>query len=145
MEALLEEVRGLRADLKDTAAAGMRVQALIARVSLQEQRLKALSLQLNEANAQRDAVTRERTGHEEQLKQFDEALASGTLPPHMPREDIENAMAGIKREISLLLARETQLGGHANELAGYVTMEEGRWTDLNSRLDALEQSLQKTR
>ena len=68
LDDLLVELRGLRADLKATSAASVRAQALVARAALQEQRLRAVSEQLNRVQSQLSAITMEREEAEEQLR-----------------------------------------------------------------------------
>ena len=59
---LLAEVRGLRADLNQAAGASMRAQLLVARLSLQEQRITTLGKELTELQAQlQTAVNRRST------------------------------------------------------------------------------------
>lgn len=145
MDDLLREMQGLRADLKDTAAASMRVQALVARAGLQEQRLKALSLQLNEANTALGAVVRDRSAHQQQLAHLEEALTSGSLPGQMSREDLEGDVAGLKAAVSQLEARETEIRNRTNQISEFVSMEQARWEELNRRLDELDQVLEVPR
>jgi hypothetical protein len=48
LDDLLTEIRGLRADLSQQSSASFRTQLLVARLTLQEQRINALAGQLNE-------------------------------------------------------------------------------------------------
>src|SRR5262245_26659226 len=48
LDDLLSEIRGLRADLGQQSSATLRTQLLVARLTLQEQRINALGGQLNE-------------------------------------------------------------------------------------------------
>ena len=111
MDDLLAELRGLRADLSHAAAANMRMQSLVARLSLQEQRINTLGRQLTDVNAHLEAVTRERIAQEDQLKQFESAIAGGSLPPEMPREDAERELGNQKRQASRTRAREQTVAG----------------------------------
>jgi septal ring factor EnvC (AmiA/AmiB activator) len=142
MDDLLAELRGLRADLSHVAAANMRMQSLVARLSLQEQRINTLGRQLTDVNAQLEAVTRERIAQEDQLKQFESAVAGGSLPPEMPREDAERELGNQKRQASRTRAREQQLRTQAAEVTASLAAEQDRWTDFNARLDDLERALQ---
>src|SRR5690606_26597239 len=100
MDDLLREMQGLRADPKAASAASLRVQALVARAGLQEERLKALSLQLKEANTELEQVARDRSAKELQLAYFDEAIASDSLPAQVSRADVEADVAGLKIAVS---------------------------------------------
>src|SRR3954468_23562844 len=57
--ALLQEVRAMRGELRDAAANSMRAQLLVARLSLQEQRLTVLHRELVEFRGQLAAGTRD--------------------------------------------------------------------------------------
>lgn len=145
MDDLLREMQGLRADLKAAAAASLRVQALVARAGLQEQRLKALSLQLNEANTELEQVARDRSAQELQLAYFDEAIANDSLPAQMAREDAEADVAGLKVAVSRLHARETEIRNRAHQLSELVATEHARWEEFNRRLDELDHELERPR
>ena len=139
---LLAEVRGLRADISQAAAASMRLQSLLARLSLQEQRINTLGRQVTDLNAQLETVTRERIDQEDHLKQFESAIADGTLPQGLRREDAEAELASQRRALSQKRAREAQLRNQAAEVAGLIATEQNRWSDFNNRLDDLERSLE---
>ena len=53
MAALLAEVKGLRAEINEAASGSMRMQLLVARLSLQEQRITALSITHDMASARK--------------------------------------------------------------------------------------------
>ena len=142
MDDLLAELRGLRADINNAAAASMRLQSLIARLSLQEQRINTLGRQVTDVNAQLETVTRERINHEDHLKQFESAIADGTLPQALRREDAEAEVASQRRSLSQIRAREAQLRNQAAAVAGLIATEQNRWSDFNGRLDDLERSLE---
>jgi hypothetical protein len=111
----------------------------------QAQRLEALSLQLNEANAEVARVARERSDHQRRLVELEEALASGSLPPQVPRSDVEGMVSELKSTVTRLHRQETEHQARANELSGFVSIEQVRWEELNSRLDAVDQLLQGPR
>jgi len=137
---VLRELQTIRTDLHDMSRVSLRVQALVARVSLQEQRLKALSEQLNAANAQLTSAVHERESREQRLKMLEDSLMS--VPPGAQRDEIEQVVAIERRALTPMLSRESELRARASELAGLVSAEQDRWTDFNNRLDAVEQSLQ---
>ena len=58
MDQLLSEVRGLRAELTQATGTSMRMQLLLARLSLQEQRITVLSRQSSELQQQLTTVAR---------------------------------------------------------------------------------------
>jgi hypothetical protein len=99
---------------------------LVARLSLQEQRINTLGRQLIDVNAQLETVTRERTAQEESLKQFESAIVGGTIRPEMPREDAERELANQRMQASRTRAREQQLRTQATDIAGSLAAEQDR-------------------
>jgi hypothetical protein len=141
LDDLLAELRGLRADLSQSAAASMRMQSLVARLSLQEQRINTMGRQLSDVNNQLEAITRERAAQEDHFKRFESDVATGSIPQDMPREQAEAEIARQKRGLSEMRAREQQLRAQAANVAALYAEEQGRWTEFNGRLDDLERAL----
>ena len=77
---LLAEVKALRADLQAVAGASLRAQLLVARLSLQEQRIATLGKQLTDVQGQLGGVAEARSAMELQIKRFAEAVADGAMP-----------------------------------------------------------------
>jgi hypothetical protein len=142
MAELLAEVRGLRADLNQVAGASMRMQVLVARLSLQEQRINTLGRQLADTQAQLDAVTRQRVADENNFNRVDSFLSSND--PSLSagdRRGFETERSQAKALLSQAQAQEQQLRGSVTDFSNLIATEQSRWTDFNNRLDALEQSL----
>jgi chromosome segregation ATPase len=139
--ALVTEVRALRTELAAMASASVRTQLLVARVQLQEQRLVHLDRQRAEISAKlRDAETM-RAMFGGQLKQLTEPSAQMTP---QQRKDAENALGPMKAQLEAMQASENSLKTEENNLLNAIATEQTRWTDFNSRLDQLEQSLPRT-
>ena len=69
---LLNEIRGLRADLRQTTRASAQMQLLTARLQLQEQRLAVLSNQRAGVTARLSVESRERADAEARVRTFEE-------------------------------------------------------------------------
>ena len=137
---LLAEVRALRADLSQANGASVRAQLLVARLSLQEQRINTLGRELTEVQSQVDTVVRERTDYEERFKKLDGVLSPDSVPSG-ERRDVQAMADQAKAALSQAQAREQQLRTQASELLTLMTTEQNRWTEFNGRLDDLERSL----
>ena len=137
---LLAEVKALRADVNQAAGASLRAQLLVARLSLQEQRITTLGRQLIDVQAQLVAATRERIDIESQVKRFNEAVAEGSMPVE-ERKNMEAHVQMLKASLLQRQAVEQQLRTQESELAGVIAGEQNRWSDFNARLDELERSL----
>ena len=141
MEELLKEVRGLRAELAQATGAGMRMQLLVARLTLQEQRITSLGRQSSEIQKQLLALVQDRAQSELVLKQM---LA--TTPPPDPADaadlrDSFDPLTVLKLKIAQSRQQELLLQGQEAELASAINAEQGRWSEFNARLEELERSI----
>jgi chromosome segregation ATPase len=142
LDDLLTEMRGLRADLAQTANTSMRMQVLTARLTLQEQRIAVLSNQRAELLARLAAAERERVEIETRVKGLQDD--SQRVKPEM-REEVEGALKAETTRLSQRVQFEQQLRSQETDLTGLIASEQGRWQEFNGRLDELEKSLPAAR
>src|SRR4029453_3374789 len=81
MDALLAEVRGLRAEVHQAAGASIRTQLLVARLSLQEQRINGVAKQLTDVQTQRAAIEVPTAQFDKRFAQLEELLRSPSVRP----------------------------------------------------------------
>lgn len=136
MQALVAEIRSLRADLNRVAGANIRAQLTFGRLQLQEQRTVTLSRQLDTIQEQLAKTAAQRAEAEDRLKEMEEAP-----PTHIPLEVRQGMERNVRRELTSLQAREHQLRQQQSSLSAAVADEQARWTDFSSRLDELERGL----
>jgi hypothetical protein len=142
LPALLTEVRGLRAAMEQMASAGPRIQLFVSRLQLQEGRMNAMIRRLDS--------TREKLAEEqsvlariqEDLKGFETALATGT-PDANVRAEFPQMIAQRRREVTTHRTAVARLVAEEAQLAQDLALEQGRWSEINQRLDELERSLSK--
>ena len=140
LAALLGEVHGLRLAMEQQASLGPRMQATLARLTIEEQRithlnadLDAVRKQLAEASSDRERFGDELIGAERAVQsEMADAARRGVLEGHVDY---------VKREIARRAAVEQQLRSRENDTLQAISAEQGRWMDLNARLDALEQQI----
>jgi hypothetical protein len=135
MDDVLNELRALRTELRESSAASLRAQLLVARLQLQEQRLNTVWRQLSEVEDKLQANETNRTGPEQILKMM--GLEPGAEPPKEMASIVEmfkNQMAASEKADSDLKLRQT-------ELMQLMTQEQSRWTAFNAQLETLEQAL----
>jgi len=141
MGTLLVEVRALRGAIEQMTSASARVQLAVGRLQIQEQRFNTLSRQLFEL---RRAVS-----EAERLSAHnDAALADleGVLPQTSDvgeRRAIAARMGELKVIVAAGSASLQKLRLDENELSAAVAVEQGRWSDLNQQLDAIDQTLRR--
>lgn len=104
----------------------------MARGTLQEQRLRAVSEESNRARTQLRAATAARADLEERVNDLTTAPVGGN-----PRET-EDMLMEMKRRLTRLQADERELTSQVGHWSGVVAQEQGRREDLNRRIDALE-------
>lgn len=137
---LLAEVRALRAEVNRAAGASMRMQLLLARLTLQEGRIAAVGRDIAEVQQQLLATGRERSDLQTQLRHLEEIRDSRTLPPQ-DQQGFAREATMQRQKLAESAAREQHLRTQEAELLATLTTEQARWTDFNARLDDLERAL----
>jgi hypothetical protein len=137
---LLSEVRLLRQALERAATVGTRIQLLVARVQLQEQRIGDLSRRLDSVRAELRDVEREATALAPQVVAMQQTTQTEDLDE---RQAAEQAAAMLNSQVETLDRRRQELTGEEGLLAQQIAAEQGRWTEFNNRLEQLERSLSK--
>jgi hypothetical protein len=141
LAALLVEVKGLRAAMEQMASAGPRVQLFASRLQLQEARISGMVRRLD---AVRDSLASAKQAHDrvgDEIKQFETALSSGAVGPD--REALEQMLPVRKREAAAMKSTLDRYLAEEGQLANDISIEQGRWTEINQRLDELERALSK--
>jgi len=137
---LLAEVRALRAEVNQAAGASMRMQLLLARLTLQEQRISTLGRETVEIQNELLAASRERSEAQARLQHVEEIRDRGTLPPDDQRGFAHEAKM-LADKVSEQVASEQHLRSREADLLAALTAEQGRWMEFNARLDELERAL----
>jgi hypothetical protein len=135
MEDVLNELRALRTELRESSAASLRAQLLVARLQLQEQRINTVWRQLAEVQDKIEANDKGRTAPEQIFKLM--GLEAGAEPPKEMAPMLEmfkNQMAASEKTDADLKLRQA-------ELMQLMTQEQSRWTAFNAQLEALEKAL----
>ena len=140
LNALLIEVRGLRAAIEQLGSAGPRVQLALGRLQMQEQRIAPLLQRLNELRERIGGLERETSQQQRELAKLQEMETRGNQEE---REAAMQGIRGLKNEFASATAELQRLRIEESELAANVASEQARWVDINQRLDELERALGK--
>jgi chromosome segregation ATPase len=140
LDDLVMEIRGLRADLKASAAATTRTQMLTARLQLQEQRIAVLANQRSDIMARLAVETRLRADAQGHVQRFEE-MKNRNESVGIPRAELESQEQMFKGNFTQHRDAEQQLRGQESDLSAQIAAEQNRWQDFNNRLDELERSL----
>lgn len=138
---LLAEVKLLRAALERSASVGPRVQLLVARVQLQEQRIAEVSRRVDAARAEQRDTTRGIEALGQQLTMLEETRTESNDPQE--RRIAEQQVGATRSQIESLERRRQELTNEEGALSAQLTQEQNRWAELNNRLEQLERTLTK--
>jgi chromosome segregation ATPase len=138
LNALLMEVRGLRAAMELMAAAGPRVQLALGRLQLQEQRINNLVRRLETVRASLAPAQKEHDELVDNLREQTELLPARS-PTDRPR--YEGEITQIKTNLTRISGDLQRLLNEEALLNQEIAIEQGRWTNFNQRLEELERSL----
>jgi hypothetical protein len=137
-DALLVEVRALRAEINQVTSDSIRTQLLVARLQLQEQRVYAVARQLVDAQNVLATAHAKADGERARIRQLEDAASRAT---GQARLAIQQAILEAGAQIEQQKEQELQLLAREAELQKAVNDAQARWTDFNDRLDELERSL----
>ena len=141
LPALLVEVRGLRAAMEQMASAGPRVQLALGRVQLQEQRVNTLVRRIDDGKAHLADTQREYEAAQQQLRGIEAGLREPAKPEGPPLAELQNMQREIERELARRASEVQRITADITVMETDLATEQGRWIDLNQRMEALEQSL----
>ena len=139
--ALLLEVRGLRAAMEQMASAGPRVQLFVGRLQLQEGRMNGMMRRLDAVRDSLASARQEYDNARESLRTMERDIVASS--PQIPKAELEAVLNERKRAVTVTKASVDRYAAEETQLAADLATEQGRWIDINQRLDDLERALSK--
>lgn len=135
---MLAELRAMRADINERLEANIRVQLLLGRLTLQEQRTNTVVRQLSD-------VSEKLRTHELTKVQIEASTKMFGFDPNKPvDEKDDNFLVSILRSQTEQLAKtDTELKQQHAELTAALAQEQARWATFNAQLGELERMLEK--
>jgi chromosome segregation ATPase len=141
LPALLIEVRGLRAAMEQMASAGPRVQLALGRLQLQEQRVNNLLRRMESVQNELAGALQESDRAGQEFTRIENILKSGAAPPE-ERQQLETVLLPqLKAAQGQALAKVQRLQTEESGLNQELATEQGRWTEINQRMEELERAL----
>ena len=136
---LLTEVRALRIAMERSATVGARIQLLVARVQMQEQRIAELS---RRAAAVRDEISKVDAVIAVTIDNVkgSEVMAEKATSPEIRRE-MEAQVEYYKTQLRTPEKRRQELLNEESLLSQQMAADHVLWSDVNNQLDELERSL----
>ena len=138
LNALLVEVRGLRAAMEHLAAAGPRVQLTMGRLQLQEQRINTLVRRLDEIRDRRNGVETAWASQKMELSALEDAVKRDGAS-----REYDVQIKGVKMSLADSSAQMERLQNEENSLVQEIAAEQGRWSEINQRLEELDRALSR--
>jgi predicted nucleic acid-binding Zn-ribbon protein len=140
LNALLTEVRGLRIAMEQMASAGPRVQLALGRLQLQEQRVNTLLRRVESIRAALSEAERNRDMLQQRSQDLESAARAESTTDDRRRQ-YEHELAEHKRELARISAEFNRLTAEETGVAAEIATEQGRWAEINQRLEDLERAL----
>ena len=135
----IAELRALKADLNERLEANIRVQLLVARLQLQEQRTNTVVRQLAE-------VQEKLRTHEQTKTQAEAGMKMFGLDATKTEEEAEGfaiLFGPLKAQLELMAKAEADLKVQQTELTTALGQEQARWAAFNAKLEELERLFEK--
>jgi predicted nucleic acid-binding Zn-ribbon protein len=139
LSALLVEVRQLRIAMERAATTTPQIQLLGTRLSIQNDRLARAERDHGAVRQELEAVSASLGQLVARIDDLDNASARETNPER--QRGFAQEQSDAKTQVAELTAREQRLRVRESELAATVGSEQLQWTELNRRLDAIEQGI----
>ena len=133
MQALLTEVHQLRLTLEKSILVGPKMQLVMQRAQLQDQRVARISQQLDSVRKQIAEKAARRTKVTEAIAQIDQEL-SGAVDAEQ-RKQLETTRANLKNAAAN--GPDQQLAGRESEFASSLQAEQALLNELNEKMDAM--------
>jgi predicted nucleic acid-binding Zn-ribbon protein len=140
LPALLIEVRGLRAAMEQMASAGPQVQLALGRLQLQEQRVNNLLRRMEGIQNELGGASQEFDRTRQEITRMEGALKSVGLGAE-ERDHIESILPELRGAAGRALAKVQRLQVEESGLSQGLASEQGRWTEINQRMEELERAL----
>ena len=139
MQQLLTEVRQLRASVERAAGESAALQLVAVRAAMQEERLYRVTREVEALRSELEIARREARGMAAAVKDMERAITEETDSNR--RLSLEGELPTMRRKLQETAEKEQGLAQQEGAMSGSLAAEEGRWQDINARLDELERRL----
>jgi flagellar biosynthesis GTPase FlhF len=140
MQALLGEVHQLRLAIQRSNLNTYHAQIALERMRLQQQRVDRLGEQLRETREHAAQIKMAQTEMQEELKRAERRVNEEA--DAVKRRNYEDQHEAVKTRVAQMAQEETRLREQEPQLVAQLQAEQGRLTELNDQLDALQRELQ---
>jgi hypothetical protein len=139
IQALLKEVHALRIAMEQTNQIGPRIQIILARIQLQEERVRNATRELQDARDRLADTQTKKTELADRARQLEMPQHQSTDPNARRQMDFE--LAELKATVERMGVLEQQLRVREAEANSLLVNEQGRWNEANNMLTAIAHAL----
>jgi chromosome segregation ATPase len=140
-QALLTEIRHLRADLQTTAATVQRVQIVMYRLQAETEVLNRATGRAEMAHRQCDQARQQRTFAAQQIDRLQSALPTARTPEQ--RAELEQTLANLRSNLEMSATEDQECQAEVQEAELQLRAEQAKMSDLQDQLDKLDKALAK--
>jgi len=142
LDELVVEVQALRAEMNQAAAASIRAQLLVGRLQMEDQRIAGVVRELESVQADLAANAQARAESAQKLKALEDAVLGATTDI---RDEAERRLVAAKVAAQQADRRQQALKRRESGLAKELQEDQARWTEINARLENVEQAMTASR
>lgn len=142
LEALLEEVRQLRQDLRSTSVTSVRAQILLHRVQMQEAAVVRLSLKAESAQARLAESQSAQQRVTDQIHVLENHKQSTS--DSREEQELEHGLENLKRNLQQFDREVQQRQAKASEAEEQVRGEQDKLSELEDQLERLDKELERS-
>ena len=139
LQALLNEVHQLRADIQNVAVTMQRVQIVLYRLQSQTALVTRAATQSDGARAQLGYNQSEKKNLAFRIQQMEETIRNSQNPTE--RKNMEDALPQMKAQLERVTVEEQRLQSHQIDVDTQYRAEQAKLTDLQDQLDRLDKVL----
>jgi hypothetical protein len=139
LQTLLKEVHALRVAMERSNQIAPKVQIALAKMQLQEQRVRNAEGQLRDARERIATVQSRSAKFADQIKYAETAETQAVDPT--ARKQLDAEILAMKSEVGQLNSEEQLLRAKEAEASSLVSTEQAKWNEINDLLTSIERSL----
>ncbi|MBZ5626174.1 MAG: hypothetical protein LAQ69_46940 [Acidobacteriia bacterium] len=139
IQALLKEVHALRIALERSNQIGPKIQIALARMQLQEERVRNATQQLQDIRDRLVGIQSNRAEGIDRIKQL-ETHQVQTVDPEM-RKQMDSQLSETRAQVERTGALEQQFRAREGEAYSLLLSEQARWNEANDLLTSIERML----
>jgi len=142
LEALLEEVRQLRQDLRTTSVTSVRAQILLHRVQIQEAAVARLSQKAESAQARLGESQSAQQRVADQIHALENRKQSSS--DSREEQELEHALENLKHNLQQFDREVQQRQAKASEAEEQLRSEQDKLSELEDQLERLDKELERS-